>query len=276
MSAGARTETHDVVLRLLDHQLVAPDGALLGNVDDVELVEHGTRWLVTGLMVGPAALSQRMPGRLGDWLYAVWRRLHPAEHPTPVVVPIEHVLRFDSAVHVDEPAAHALTLTFGLELWLRKHVVGRLPGAREAGGEKPSRRPVEPGAEKGREGLPPAPTRAPLDGALGLSALIGRQVRDAHGEPQGRVTELRCAGRPRGERQEPLRVESVVYSRRLLASELGYSVDRQQGPALVRRAVRTWQHRDRLVDVAQLEGVGDVDGELRLRDSARPRHPHDA
>ena len=276
MNAQARGETHDVVLRLLDHQLVGPDGTLLGNVDDIELVERGGRWLVTGLMVGPAALSQRMPGRVGDWLYAVWRRLHPAEHPAPVVVPIEHVVRIDSAVHVDEPAAHALTLTFGLELWLREHVIGRLPGAREAGSDGPRRRRAGSGSEDRRDGLPPRPARAPLDGGRGLSSLIGRTVLDGHGEQQGRLSELRCSGRSRDDRREPLQVESVVYTPHLLASELGYSVDREQGPALVRRIVRTWQRRDRVVDVAQLEGLDDVDGDLRLREAARPRHPHDA
>lgn len=275
MSTPERTDVHDVVLRLLDHQVVGPDGSLLGNVDDLELVKQGQGWLVTGLMVGPAALSQRLPGRLGDWLYAAWRRMHPAEDPAPVVVPIENVVLIDSAVHVDEPAAHALTLTFGLELWLREHVVGRLPGAREAGGRKPSGGPVPRERERARGDLPPRPARAPLDDARGLSSVLGRPVEDAEGRPVGRVSELRCSGGPRGGRQVPLQVESVVYGPHLAASELGYSVDRAQGPALVRRVVRLWQRRDRLVDVARLDGLDDLDGPVRLLPSARPRHPHE-
>ena len=219
MSARRRVELHDVVLRLLDHQLIGPDGTLLGNVDDLELVARGDEWRVTGIMVGPAALSQRMPGRLGDWLHAVWRRLHPAENPVPVVLPIEHVLSIDSAVHVDEPAAQALGLTFGLELWLREHVIGRLPGANAAGGEQDRRRADQGETERGRPGEPPAPAReppaparAPLEDARGLSSVIGRPVLDAAGERTGRVREVRCSGRPRGEQQSPLRVERILYT----------------------------------------------------------------
>jgi hypothetical protein len=275
VSTPGRTDVHDVVLRLLDHQLVGPDGALLGNVDDLELAHTAEGWLVTGVMVGPAALSQRLPGRLGDWLYAVWRRLHAAEDPTAVVLPIEHVVRIDSAVHVDERGAHALTLTFGLELWLREHVVGRLPGAREAGGKEP-RRGAAPRHHERAGDVPPRPARAPLHHARGLGSVLGRPVQDAEGNHLGRVTELRCSGRPRGERQVPLRVESVLYGPHPLASELGYGVGREQGPAVVRGLVRRWQRHDRIVDVAQLERLGDADGTVRLRAAARPRRPRES
>jgi hypothetical protein len=100
-------------------------------------------------------------------------------------------------------------------------------------------------------------------------------VLDAAGERTGRVSEVRCSGRPRGEQQSPLRVERILYTPHLAGSELGYSVDRDQGPALVRRFVRTWQQRDRIVDVADVEGLDELKGDLRLTTSARPRHPHD-
>lgn len=275
MNARPGQQRHDVVLRLLDHQIVGPDGALLGNVDDLELVLEGEDWVVSGLMVGPAALSQRLPGRLGDWLYAVWRRLHPAEDPAVTVVPLEHVVSVDSAVHVGEAAARALSLSFGMELWLRQHVVSRIPGAL---GEDDQRGPDPRTSARraGRQGEAPiAPARAPRPGARGVSSVIGRRVVDVDGRAVGTVSELVCVGRPRDEPQAPLRVRFVLYSRHLLASELGYGVDPGQGPSLVRRVVRLWQQHDRLVDVADVAGLETVQGDLRLRSTASPRHPHE-
>jgi len=275
VSTQGPAQDHDVVLRLLDHQIMSPEGGLLGNVDDLELVARGRDWLVTGLMVGPAALSQRLPGLLGDWVYAVWYRLHPAEDPATVVVPIEHVTRIDSAVHLDSAAAQALSQSFGLEVWLRAHVVSRLPGATgDAQGEHGAV-PAH-GRRVGRRAVPaPDPARAPLEGASAVSSLVGRSVLSVEGARVGLVSELRCEGAPHDVRQVPLRVASVVYSPHLAGSQLGYSIDRSQGPALVRHVVRLWQRRDRIVLVEQMAGLEAEDGDLRLLPGARPRHPHD-
>jgi sporulation protein YlmC with PRC-barrel domain len=267
--------THDIVLRLLDHQIVGPDDELLGNVDDLELVNEGGEWLVTGLMVGPAALSQRMPGRLGAWLYAAWRRMHPAEDPAPTVVPIENVVAVDSAVHVDEAAARALAGGFGFELWLREHVVSRLPGALGEDDQRGGDSETSARRARRRADEPIAPTRAPRSGSRGVSSVIGRTVVDAEGHAVGRVGELRCVGRPPNSRQVPLRVRLVLYTRHLTGSELGYSIDSRQGPRLVRRIVRTWQQHDRLVDVDDVADLETVEGDLRLLPSASPRHPHE-
>ena len=276
MTAGRAAEAHDIVLRLLDHQIVGPDGALLGNVDDLEVVADGPDWYVTGLMVGAAALSQRLPGLLGQWVHAVWRRLHPAEDPRPVVIPIVHVARIDSAVHVNRAAAEALSVTFGLETWLREYVVSRLPGASGGGeGTEQSQGLVQARRAGAGHDRPPVPARPPLEGARGVSTFIGRWVRSADGVRAGRVSELRCLGAPHDERQEPMRVVLVLYTPHPAGSELGYSVDRDQGPALVRRLVRLWQRHDRVVGVEQVRGLDTVSGELRLSGSARPRHPHD-
>lgn len=54
----ARPMSQRVVLRILDHQVVGPEGELLGNVDDLELVVSHDGWTITALQVGPAALGQ--------------------------------------------------------------------------------------------------------------------------------------------------------------------------------------------------------------------------
>ena len=58
----------------------------------------------------------------------VHRRLHPAEDPQPHVIDMSHVVEVDSAVHVDR----ADLGTRGLGDWLDAHVIGRIPGARDA------------------------------------------------------------------------------------------------------------------------------------------------
>lgn len=279
----------DVVLRLLDHQLVGPDGSLLGNVDDLELVRRDGDWLVTGIMVGPAALSRRLPAPLGRWVYAVWHRLHPTPDPSALVVPLDHVTSVDSAVHVDDAAAHGLSSGFGLERWLRDHVVSRLPGSpgpagttggsRALDGEAPGevRDEVRGGAPApGRLEEPQWPVRAPLDGAHPLSRLLGRTVLSYAGTRMGRVCELRCLGPSHDQPQGPLRVRWLLYTPRLSGWQLGYSTDPRQGPWLVRRFLRGRRHRDRIVELEQVQGLEQLqrlerpDGELVLTHSARP------
>ena len=108
---------------------------MLGNVDDVALEERDGRLLAVGLLRGPGAWAHRQPGALGRWGRAVWRRLDPREDPRPLVLPLDHVLAIGSAVHVDPWADAFLAGADGLELWLRRHVVGKIPGAR--GGDHP-------------------------------------------------------------------------------------------------------------------------------------------
>jgi sporulation protein YlmC with PRC-barrel domain len=129
----AQPVVHRAVLRLLDHQVVGPDGELLGNIDDLELVVSDEGWSVTALLVGPAALGQRLPGRLGRWTIAIWRRLRTDPDPRPCRVPVEQVHDIGSAVTVTRAAADSLAASFGLELWLCEYVVSRNPGATGGG-----------------------------------------------------------------------------------------------------------------------------------------------
>ncbi len=276
MTGPRGSSEHDVVLRLLDHQIVGPSGMLLGNVDDLELVGDEGGWFVTGLMVGPAALSQRLPGLLGHWVYAVWHRLHPAEDPAPVVIPIDHVTAIGSAVHVDLAAAQALSNTFGVEIWLRRHVISRLPGAIGDADDPRSETADRARRVGSRPESLPLPARAPLDGARGVSTVVGRTVVAPDGTRAGRVSEVRCLGARSNGRQERLRARWILYTPHLTGAKLGYSVDREQGPALVRRIVRTWQRHDRIVDAELVEGLNELEGDLTVRPEARPRHPHDS
>jgi sporulation protein YlmC with PRC-barrel domain len=131
---GPVTETvpgrrYDAVSHLLDRQLVDPDGKLVAKVDELELADLGDgRLTLTAVLTGPGALGPRLGGRIGQLVVAVWRRLHPAQRPEPGRIPFRHVVRVDSAVHLSMHR-HELAVD-GFEVWVREHVVSRIPGAR--------------------------------------------------------------------------------------------------------------------------------------------------
>lgn len=64
-SGKRRRDGFDLVLRLLDHQIVGSGGELLGEVDNLEMMEIDGDLMVTGIVVGPAGLGPRLPGKLG-------------------------------------------------------------------------------------------------------------------------------------------------------------------------------------------------------------------
>jgi hypothetical protein len=125
-TAGGRR--YDAALHFLDRQIIDPDGRLVAKVDDIELQERADgRLVVTALLTGPGALGPRLGGRIGDWVVAVWRRLHPAPEPAPGRIAMTDVVDVGSAIHVGR-RRESLAVD-GLERWAYDHVVSRLPGA---------------------------------------------------------------------------------------------------------------------------------------------------
>jgi hypothetical protein len=122
---------YDAELHLLDRQIVDRDDAPVANVDDIELVVRADgRLAVAALLCGPGALGPRTGGRLGRWTTAIWRRLRPDESPQPGRIDATLVTGTDSAVHVS--ASVAELGVDGLEQWVRRYVVDRIPGAQHA------------------------------------------------------------------------------------------------------------------------------------------------
>ncbi|KJK33664.1 hypothetical protein UK23_45225 [Lentzea aerocolonigenes] len=121
-----------VDFQLLDRQIVDLDGYLVGKADDVEFgtTEDG-RPFVAAILVGHHALGRRIGGVLGRWMAAVARRLHTTGDPQPLRIPFERVAEIGSAIRLD--VRHELLDTPALELWLRDNVIGRIPGATDAG-----------------------------------------------------------------------------------------------------------------------------------------------
>jgi hypothetical protein len=122
---------YDAVLHLLDRQIVDPDKQLVANVDDLELTRRDDGgWAVSAVLIGPGALGPRLHGRVGEWVGAVWRRLHPDTDPAPGRIPMSDVVDIDSAVTVGR--RRDVLQVDGLEVWVRDHVIDRLPGSRHA------------------------------------------------------------------------------------------------------------------------------------------------
>lgn len=119
---------YDAALRLLDRQVIDPDGRLVAKVDDLEITEHDDgRLVVTAILTGPGALGPRLGGRLGRWTVAGWRRLRPDAEPEPGRLDTAHITEIDSAIHM---AVHDRDFEInGLENWVHDHVIHRLPGA---------------------------------------------------------------------------------------------------------------------------------------------------
>ncbi len=122
-----------VDFHLLDRQVVDRDGRLVGKVDDLELAEDddGVPYLAA-LLLGPQALGRRVGGLVGRWMAGVSRRQHPDPDPRPVRIPYALVQEVRSAVHLSVNRDDLPELL--LESWMRRHVVGTIPGASHAGG----------------------------------------------------------------------------------------------------------------------------------------------
>lgn len=254
----------DLVLRVVDHQVVGPEGVLLGNVDNLVLREHEGRLLVTGFVSGPGGLAPRLPGSLGRWVQAVWRRLRSDGDPRPTVVPFSAVTRIGSAVEVTRHGQQVLAATMGLERWLQTYVVSRIPGVR-GGEDRLQGEPVQDAAQH---------VWAPGPGSHLLSDLLGARVVSAQGDDLGAVLDV-CAEpvAPTEAAVGVLRVRGLSYGSRATGSELGYTEDPHQGPLLLRALFRRLHRAHRYVplDAVDVDWTTPV---VTVAAGARPVHPH--
>ena len=126
--AGRRV---DAALRLLDRQLVDSEGMFAGKVDDLELTvpAEGAPY-VTAILAGPGSLSRRVGGRLGGWIEAIHRRLHPEEEPGPASVSWGVVREVGSSIRLSVSKDTLAVDRF--DAWTRDHVIGRIPGSDRA------------------------------------------------------------------------------------------------------------------------------------------------
>jgi hypothetical protein len=116
-----------LVRDLLDGRMVDRHGRPLGRVDGLVLEQpDGAPPRVVCFESGLVTLARRLHPRLARWMRAVERRLGVSEGD-PVRFPIQ-ALR-DVGVDVKLDVAAGETGARRWEKWLRKHVVGRIPGS---------------------------------------------------------------------------------------------------------------------------------------------------
>lgn len=273
----ADRETVDVGLRILDHQLVGGRDQLLGNVDNLEIRDTDSGLLVTGLVVGPGGLAARWPGgrrhwpprreagHVGRWVAGIWRRLSPASDPQPLVLPMTEVECLGSGIQVTEWGARVLASSAGLEVWLRRHVVGRLPGAK-TGEDRLEGEPVGEPVPQGPLGLHP-------DGRL-ITELLGAAAQTPEGRSLGVVLDVGCEAFERSEGfVGRLRVTSLLCGTRQTGARLGYAEEPHMGPWLLARLVRRLHRSDRRVPVDAVTSIDWENSVVTLRVDADDSTP---
>jgi len=118
---------------LLDQEVVDRDGERIGRIDDLELEipAGGGPPEIVGLYVGAQALGRRIGGWTGRAMEVIADRLRePGGEPGPACVDAALVSEVQPMVKLD--AAFADLPVAGLERWLARNFVARLPGAGDA------------------------------------------------------------------------------------------------------------------------------------------------
>jgi hypothetical protein len=115
-------------LELLDRQLVDPDGLMAGKVDDLAIAfrDDGAAPVVTEILAGPGALARRIGGKLGSWIASVHARLQGGSRD-PAAISFAVVSRIDD--HVTLTVSRQDIATYAFEVWVRDHVISKLPGS---------------------------------------------------------------------------------------------------------------------------------------------------
>lgn len=119
--------TLDAYLDLLDRQILANNGRMIGKVDDVELeMRDDGRLYVTALLSGPGALGPRFGGALGTIMRASWERLSGRHEPARVDWSQVEAVETAIKLAVDPPEGRL----DGFEIWMRDRIIAAIPGSK--------------------------------------------------------------------------------------------------------------------------------------------------
>jgi sporulation protein YlmC with PRC-barrel domain len=265
MATDVGTTELPLALRLLDHQIDGPDGAALTKVDDIEITVTPGGLTATALLCGPGALGERLPGRLGQWTLASWRRLSLEPYPRPIRIPLIEVRRIGSAIVVTEEAARAVQQRLTWERWLYEHLIKRLPGSGAVSHPEPGSR---------QRGTAELDTQEHDVAVIRLSNLLGFEVHGQAGHSLGTVHEV-IAQRPSTDQPAlgPVPVIGYIVGPQHTGSTFGYDRHPEHGPWLLRAGVLALHRRDVQVsahhvtelDIAQRTLVADQTSPLHSR-----------
>jgi hypothetical protein len=111
----------------LDKQLVDRNNCNMGKCDGIVMrLEGGTQPEITHIETGSVTLGTRVNPRFGRWVARLAKRLGSAGHD-PFRIPWSKVVVTGVTVTVGVDAEETSALAW--EQWLRRNVIGRIPGA---------------------------------------------------------------------------------------------------------------------------------------------------
>ncbi|WP_456698590.1 hypothetical protein [Aeromicrobium sp. P5_D10] len=220
----------DVQTDLLDRQIVSSDGAMIAKVDDIEVAEHDSRLIVSGLLVGPGALGPRLGGVLGELVVDSWSRLARRSPQEPRRIDYTHVSGLATVLTLDR-SRRQIEID-GLETWTRVHLIDALPGA----GHDPQ--------SSSDDRTPDSMATGPDDTGdrHRFSRLAGMRVILRDGTAHDLVTDVRLAQGPVRGHLPTLTVDGMIVGRNRPGTLFGYDRNCQQGPWLIQQILR-WVHR---------------------------------
>jgi hypothetical protein len=118
----------DLVRDCLDKQLVDRHGHKMGRVDSIILeVGAGRRPTVSAIEIGSVCLAARLHPRLARVVRSISKRLSVVNHD-PFRLPWSKVAG-SSGIEVIAAVEAEKTPALAWELWLRKKIIARIPGA---------------------------------------------------------------------------------------------------------------------------------------------------
>lgn len=118
----------DLVRDILDRQVVDREQVKIGKVDGILAeLRPGKPPRVVAVELGSVALARRLGRRPGRWMARLASRLGGARHAEPHRIEW-HKVR-DIGVDVEFDIDVRETEIFDWQIWLRDHVIGRIPGA---------------------------------------------------------------------------------------------------------------------------------------------------
>jgi hypothetical protein len=123
-----------VRFRLLDQQMVDAEDRPVGRVDDLELAVPGDGGppVVTHVLTGAEALGTRLGGATGALMARTAARMRTADRvPGPARIPVAEITDARDLVKLGKPLRELAGIA-GLERWLARRLVERIPGAGDA------------------------------------------------------------------------------------------------------------------------------------------------
>jgi sporulation protein YlmC with PRC-barrel domain len=112
---------------LLDQQVTDRNGEQMGKVDGVVIeLRRSEPPRVAALVIGGGTAAHRLHPAFGRWLLR-WRHRWGPKNDQPFEIPWSQVLKIGVDVKVDLEAEQTPALAW--EHWVRRHIIGRIPGA---------------------------------------------------------------------------------------------------------------------------------------------------